>query len=125
MVEAFAGDICQHMRNTAHQYRNLAICPHARAKVKLSMGKRAWEMVTVVVQEITEIPECWCPLCRKDRNEPMQHSDSPLPICDSDTVANSPQPIADTPNDSQSDSTIWCGGALETILKQVEPGGGP
>ena len=124
MVEAFAADVSQHMRNTAHQYRKLAMCRYEREKMKGSVGKKLWVKVTAVLNEITLVPECTCALCKRDRNENEDWAGRRLAICDG--VAQSDSQGSDIARAQSDRATARAQSDSQgSERQQVEPGGGP
>ena len=127
MVESFATDVSQHMRNSAHQFRKLAMCRHQREMLKGSVAGSSWRKITSVVNEIKEVPECMCALCKKDRCEYTGWETrglSQLAICDGRDQSDSQGSVV-SDGDGGGAGDSWSCDALDKIRQKVEPGRGP
>ena len=65
MLEAFATDVSDAMRTTAHQYKLLKQCPHQRQRFMALCSTTSMHRVKQVLLAIdsTKVPKCTCRAC--------------------------------------------------------------
>ena len=64
MLETMATDVSKAFRETAHHYRELAICEFKRSTFRGSISSQQWSKVMVVLKKMNNLPPCHCNRCK-------------------------------------------------------------